>query len=68
MNKFKENLKFLRNQNHLKQKDLANLINVSEDSIYNWEKGRGEPSIDDLINLATVLDVTIDYLVGKDDI
>lgn len=68
MNKFKENLKFLRNQNHLKQKDLAKSINVSEDCIYNWEKGRSEPSLDDLIRLAIVLDVTIDYLIGKDEV
>lgn len=67
MNKFAKRLKELRGRKYT-QKELAEKINVSKDSIYNWEKGRSEPSIDDLILLATVLDVTIDYLVGKDDI
>lgn len=35
MNKFKENLKFLRNENHLSQKELGKLIKVSKNSIYN---------------------------------
>lgn len=68
MNKFKERLKELRIEKGLTQKQLAKELNVSEDSVYNWEKGRSEPSINDLITLATMLDVTIDYLVGKTEI
>lgn len=68
MTDFQINLKALRKQNSLTQKKLAKILNVSEDSIYNWEKGRSEPSIDDLIALATTLDTTIDFLVGKDKI
>jgi len=67
MNKLAKRLKELRGRKFT-QKELAEKINVSKDSIYNWEKGRSEPSLDDLIRLATVLDVTIDYLVGKDEI
>lgn len=68
MNKFKERLKELRSEKNLTQKQLSKKLNVSEDCVYNWENGRSEPSITDLINLATILDVTIDYLVGKTDI
>ena len=68
MNKFKERLKELRIEKGLTQKQLAKELNISEDSVYNWEKGRSEPSINDLITLATMLDVTIDYLVGKTEI
>lgn len=65
MDNFKQNLKQLRQSKSLTQKDLAKQINVSEDCIYFWEKGRSEPSILDLINLANFFDVSIDYLVGR---
>ena len=68
MNKFKERLKELRTEKGFTQKQVAKELNVSEDSVYNWEKGRSEPSITDLISLSTLLDVTIDYLVGKTEI
>lgn len=68
MSKFSENLKFLRNSEKLTQKTLAKEINVSEDCIYYWEKGRSEPSIADLINLAGYFNVTIDFLVGRTEI
>jgi len=66
--KFADRLKELRKEKKLTQSKLAKLINVSEDCIYFWEKGRSEPSILDLINLANVFEVSIDYLVGKIEI
>lgn len=68
MDIFKENLKELRKEFCLTQKQLANKINVSEDCIYFWEKGRSEPSITDLINLSRLFNVSIDYLVGNVEI
>ena len=68
MNMFSERLKELRKENYITQKQLAKKINVSEDCVYNWEKKRSEPSIVDLINLANILDCSIDYLVGREDI
>ncbi len=66
--KFKERLKELRKQNKLTQKVLGMEANVSEDCISDWERGKSEPSLQDLINLAVTLNTTIDYLVGKDEI
>ena len=66
--KFKERLTDLRKVNHLLQRELAEKINVSTDTVHNWEKGRSEHSLQDLINLAVLFDTTIDYLVGKDEI
>ena len=68
MNKFKVILKDLRNEKKITQKELASIINVSNYCIYNWERGRSEPSILDLINLSNFFEVSIDYLVGKTDI
>ena len=68
MNTFKEILKALRKEKNITQKSLSKEIKVSEDCIYYWEKGRSEPSIIGLINLANFFDVSIDYLVGRVDI
>lgn len=68
METFNEILKTLRNEKKLTQKALSKEINVSEDCIYFWEKGRSEPCIIDLINLANYFNVSIDYLVGRVDI
>ena len=66
--KFKERLKELRKNNGFTQKVLALEAKVAEKSITDWERGRSEPCLQDLINLAITLNTTIDYLVGKDEI
>ncbi len=66
--RFNEILKSLRLEKKLSQKELAKILNVSEDCIYFWEKARSEPSIDDLINISNYFEITIDYLVGKTEL
>lgn len=66
--KLKERLRELRKQNNFTQKVLALEAGVAEKSITDWERGRSEPCLQDLINLAITLNTTIDYLVGKDEI
>ena len=68
MNKFAQRLKELRNdEKGLTQKKLAEIIHTTDDCIFFWEKGRSEPSIDDIIALANYFDVSIDYLLGRSD-
>ncbi len=64
---FKNRLKELRLENKLTQKALAEKLNVTDDCIYFWEKGRSEPSIEQIIALAILFDTTTDYLLGKSD-
>lgn len=65
--KFSERLKELRNENKWTQKMLADKINVTDDCIYFWEKGRSEPSIEQILQLAEIFEITTDYLLGKSD-
>ena len=37
-------------------------------AIYNWEKGRNMPSIDNLLVLSEIFEVTINEIVGKKNI
>ena len=67
-NLIKERLKELRKENSLTQKQIAKIINKSETGYASWEQGLAEPGINDLILLSNYYKVSIDYLVGKEDI
>ena len=59
------NLHGLRKDRKLTLKDLANFMNVSTQTIMNWENNIYEPDINNLVKLADFFDVSIDYLVGR---
>lgn len=60
-------IKMLREQEGLKQSDLAVLLNVTQATLSNWECGRYEPDQDSLKILSKRFDVSIDYLLGASD-
>ena len=60
-------LKELRIERGYTQKELAEGIQTTADSIYSWEKGRSEPSIETLAKLADFFECSIDYLMGRED-
>ena len=62
-----QRLKELRKEKNLLQKDVASAVNHSITCISDWERGKREPSIDDLIRLADFFGVSIDYLVGREE-
>lgn len=49
------------------QADLAELIDVHENTIRRWEQGERSPDADILPKLARALGVSISYLVGEED-
>lgn len=51
-NTFKKNLKILRNEHSLTQRELAKQINLSEETIRNYEGGRREPTGKSLCKLS----------------
>ena len=58
-------LRELRNKSGLTQNEIANKLGVSGQTILNWENGIYEPKINQLIQLAELFDVSIDYLVER---
>lgn len=64
MNKFKDNLKALRQEAKIGQVELAKRIGVSKGIISLWENGLREPNMSSLIVLAKFFCFSIDYLVG----
>ncbi len=58
-------LRELRNKSGLTQNEIANKLGVSGQTILNWENGIYEPKINQLIQLADLFDVTVDYLIER---
>ena len=61
---FAKNLRQFRKEKGYTQIELAKLINYGYTAIANYESTRNEPSLDTLIDLARILDVTTDELIG----
>ena len=66
-NIFSIRLKELRKETGLTQKQFAKALNTTDDSIYSWEKGRSQPSIEMIINICKVLSISADYLLGLEE-
>ena len=64
---FKERLKTARELRKWSQSELADRAQLPPSSIAHFEAGSRKPSFDTLRRLATALDVTTDYLLGRVD-
>lgn len=64
---FSERLKELRKQAHLTQVELAGKLGIVQSSYADWERGRKKPTQDNLVKIAQVLNVSVDYLVGNSE-
>lgn len=67
MDIFAIRLKELRTEKGYTQKQLAELIGTTDDSIFSWEKGRSQPPIEFIRLLCKALSVSTDYLLGLED-
>ncbi len=55
----------LRTEMGASQREIAKRMNVSQATYYNWENGKTQPSIEQLIAFADLFDVSVDYLIGR---
>lgn len=55
-------IKQLRMEAGMTQLELANKIQVTPSAIYNWERGRNEPSATNLRDVAQALGVSMDEI------
>ena len=62
------NIKDIRVRRNLTQADVANALGVSSVVYCRYETGARQPSIDMLVQMANIFDVTVDYLLGRQDI
>lgn len=61
------NLKKLRQDKRLSQKDFAKIFHVSQQTVGAWETGRSIPGSDTLTALADYYKVSTDQLLGRNN-
>lgn len=64
---FSERLKTLRKQVQLTQVDVAEKLGISQPAYASWERGIKKPTQENLVKIAQILNVSVDYLVGNSD-
>ncbi len=64
---FNNNLKALRLKSGLSQKQVADFLNVTPQSVSKWEKGEALPSIDYLPRLAECLNCDFNAFFAKEE-
>lgn len=60
-----DSLKSYRKEANLSQKALAQMLDVSQSTVAMWESGKNSPEYNTLVKLASILNVSIDYLTGN---
>lgn len=64
---FADRLKILRRGAKLTQKEFAQAINVAVGTVGMWEIGKREPDFNTTTCIADFFDVSVDYLLGRED-
>lgn len=62
---FGQRFQILRKKLGLKQEDIANKVNISTQALSKWENDLSAPDISLLPELADILNVTLDELLGR---
>lgn len=65
MSEFSERLKELRKAANLTQTQLADKLNLHPQTVSKWERGRSEPDISQLGEIAAALGITMEKLCGQ---
>ena len=64
---FSERLKNLRKKVGLTQVDVAGKLGISQQAYASWERGVKKPTQENLVKIAQILNVSVDYLVGNSE-
>ena len=62
-----DNIRKYRKLNHMSQDELAEKLEVTRQSISLWETGQTQPSLDNIVALAKLFDVSTDNLLAEDE-
>ena len=59
-------MKDLREDNDLKQWQLAKMLKIDRSTYAHYERGRTQPDLEMIMKLANYYSVSVDYLLGND--
>ncbi len=61
-----QKIKELRISHSMNQVELAHMLSVSKQTVSNWENDNIQPSIEMLLKIARLFNVSTDYLLGNE--
>ena len=61
---FQDNLKQARKNANLSRKDIASILNMNPNAYGMYETGKREPNLENLLKIASALNVSVDTLLG----
>lgn len=64
---FGKRLRHIRMEKGLTQQKMADALNIGLRSYQKYEQGERSPSLDCLVAIADIFDVSLDYLLCRDD-
>lgn len=67
MDIFSARLKWLREQKGLSQQQMADKLNLSQSYYGRFERNKGEPNLETLAKLPSILGESIDFMIGVTD-
>lgn len=62
---FQKRIKEMRMLCHLTQREMAEKLGISQPSYIRYENGSSEPTLENLVKIAEIFDVSTDFLLGK---
>lgn len=65
--KFSERINTAIKTSGYTQKQIAQILHISESNITNWKRGENLPSVEILYKLCLILQESADYLLGLED-
>lgn len=63
-----KNLKLLREEKGWSQQKVADMLNLTQQTVFKYEQKSNEPDIATLIRLADIFEVSVDFLIGNTEI
>ncbi|MBQ7353457.1 MAG: helix-turn-helix transcriptional regulator [Clostridia bacterium] len=59
-----DRIRYLREKNEMTQTDLANKLGISRSAVNFWEMSLSSPSINNVIEMSRIFNVTTDYILS----
>lgn len=67
MSSFGKRLKKLRTERGLRQEDIGKIVHVGKSTVSQWENNIHVPDLETVSKIASFLNVSVDYLLGRTD-
>ena len=66
--KYNERIREIREDNHLTQQKIADLLHIGQRTYADYESGKTRIPVDNLLILAQYYDVSMDYITGASNV